>query len=103
MSTHPRVFARPLRAEQAIGRVETWLAHPNVRVIREPDEHWRLLEQILENVGTMGNLCIDAHLASLAVAHGATLVSCDAEFGRFAMLRLESPLASKRSRGSGRG
>jgi hypothetical protein len=96
VSTHPRIFPRPLRAEQAIRRVDAWLAHPNVRVIREPQDHWRLLGQLLAEVGTMGNLCTDAHLASLAIAHGATLVSCDAEFARFTALRRESPIAPKR-------
>ena len=28
----------------------------------------------------------------LAIAHGATLVSCDADFGRFAKLRWENPV-----------
>ena len=34
---------------------------------------------------------MDAHLAALAISHGATLVSCDADFGRFRHLRWEDP------------
>ena len=34
----------------------------------------------------------DAHLAALALTHGATLASCDADFSRFRSLRWENPL-----------
>jgi toxin-antitoxin system PIN domain toxin len=93
LSTHPRVFPRPLDAEQATGRVDAWLAHPNVKIVRENDEQWRLLKSQLDETGTAGNLTTDAHLASLAIAHGATLVSCDTDFGRFTKLRWENPLS----------
>jgi len=92
LSTHPRVFPSPLDAGQAADRVEAWLAHPNVKIVRETDEQWRLLKSQLDETGTAGNLTTDAHLASLAIAHGATLVSCDTDFGRFAKLRWENPL-----------
>ena len=34
-----------------------------------------------------------AELKRLAIAHGATLVSCDSDFARFAALRWENPAA----------
>jgi toxin-antitoxin system PIN domain toxin len=94
LSTHPRVFPGPLDAGQAIDRVDAWIAHPNVKIVRETDEQWRLLKSALDETGTAGNLTTDAHLASLAIAHGATLVSCDTDFGRFAKLRWENPLSN---------
>lgn len=97
LSTHPRVFPRPLDPDRAIRRVDGWLSHPGVRTLGELDDHWRLLRELLRDTGTAGNLTTDAHLASLAMAHGATLVSCDADFGRFARLRWETPLALPRS------
>jgi toxin-antitoxin system PIN domain toxin len=93
LSTHPRVFPSPLDADQATDRVDAWLAHPNVKIVRETDEQWRLLKSQLDETGTAGNLTTDAHLASLAITHGATLVSCDTDFGRFAKLRWENPLS----------
>lgn len=39
------------------------------------------------------NLTTDAHLAALAIEHGATLVSADRDFGRFPHLRWHNPLA----------
>jgi toxin-antitoxin system PIN domain toxin len=97
LATSARVFAQPLSIDQALGRAETWLAHPNVRLVRETDGHWRILKELLSQTGTAGNLTTDAHLAALAISHGATLASCDADFGRFPHLRWENP-AAERSR-----
>jgi toxin-antitoxin system PIN domain toxin len=94
LATHPRISPRPLDAAQAIDRVDAWLAHPNVRIVTETGEQWRLLKSQLDATGTAGNLPTDAHLASLAIAHGATLVSCDTDFGRFAKLPWVNPLSA---------
>jgi hypothetical protein len=93
LSTSPRVFPHPLSAEQAIERVDAWLSHPRTKILLESEEQWGILRNLLERTGTAGNLTTDAHLASLAIAYGATLVSCDAEFGRFQQLRWLNPLA----------
>lgn len=92
--TSPRVFANPLTPGQALERVDAWLAHENTRLVSETDEQWGILRAFLHETGTSGNLTTDAHLASLAIAQGATLVSCDTDFGRFAKLRWENPIAA---------
>ena len=43
--------------------------------------------------GTAGNLTTDAHLAALAIEHGAELCSTDADFARFKLLRRTNPLS----------
>jgi hypothetical protein len=43
-------------------------------------------------VGTGGNLTTDAHLAALALEHGAELCSCDGDCARFPGLRWINPL-----------
>ena len=100
IATHPRAFARPLEPEQALAVVAAWLGHPNVRVVTETDTHWDILRSLLVATGTAGNLTTDAHLAALAIARGAWLVSCDADFARFPHLRWENPCdpAAGRSR-----
>lgn len=40
--------------------------------------------------GTAANLTTDAHLAALAIEHGATLASFDRDFERFAGLDFEA-------------
>jgi len=93
VATHPRVFSRPLDPSDACERIDAWLANPNVRIAHEGDDHWRLLRELLDRTGTAGNLTTDAHLASLAIVHGATLVSSDSDFARFPALRWENPVA----------
>jgi toxin-antitoxin system PIN domain toxin len=94
LATNPRVFPRPLAPDAATAKLDTWLALDNVRVVREKDNHWETLRSLLALTGTAGNLTTDAHLAALAVTHGAVLVSCDADFARFKGVRWENPLRS---------
>lgn len=91
LATNPYVFPRPLRSEVAVARVDAWLASGSVRVVREKDEHWEILRSLLGDTGTAANLTTDAHLAALAISHGAVLVSYDNDFSRFKSLRWESP------------
>jgi predicted nucleic acid-binding protein len=59
-----------------------------------PAARWDALRLLIEEAGTAGNLTSDAHLAALAVAHGAVLVSFDGDFERFKGLRWSRPEAS---------
>jgi uncharacterized protein len=93
LSTNAKVFARPLTPEESLERVDAWLGHPNVRVVRESERHWEVLRQLLEQSGCSGNLTTDAYLAALAISQGGTLASCDTDFARFAGLGWENPLA----------
>ena len=93
LATNAQVFPQPLSPEQAMDRVEAWVTHPKTRLVVETEEHWRILQELLEETGTAGNLTTDAHLAALAISHGASLVSCDADFGRFRHLRWKNPVS----------
>jgi hypothetical protein len=48
---------------------------------------------LLGPLGTAGNLVADAHLAAVALQHGAELCSCDGDFSRFEGVRWVNPLA----------
>ena len=54
--------------------------------------HASVLRELLEPLGTAGNLTTDAHLAALAIEHGAELCSTDGDFSRFAGLRWANPI-----------
>jgi len=90
--TDPRVFTRPLDAEQALAVVEAWSAPPHVIPVEPTQRHLAILRGLLDVTGTAGGLVTDAHLAALAIEHGATLCSADADFGRFPGLRWRNPL-----------
>lgn len=92
VSTNPRIFPDPLPSEDAIAQLDTWLALDVVSLVTETGEQWPMLRALLADAGVAGNLAADAHLAALAVTHGATLVSCDGDFARFGRLRWENPL-----------
>jgi toxin-antitoxin system PIN domain toxin len=92
ISTNQRVSESPLTVREALNIVDGWLARPNVIVARPTDRHVAVLRELLVPLGVGGNLTTDAHLAALAIEHGAELVSCDADFSRFAGLRWRDPL-----------
>jgi uncharacterized protein len=95
LSTNPRVFERALSVDRAFDVVDRWLGQPCAVIAHPGDRHQAIVRQLLGPLGTAGNLVSDAHLAALAVEHGAELNSCDADFSRFAGLRWVNPLDSR--------
>ncbi len=93
LSTNPRVFDEPLQPGEAFDLVDEWLGQPPSTVVHPTDRHAAVLREILEPLGTAGNLTTDAHLAAMAIEHGAELCSSDSDFSRFAGLRWLDPLA----------
>jgi toxin-antitoxin system PIN domain toxin len=87
IGTSAAAFARPLTFEDAAGVVELWLAQPPAIVIEPTGRHLGLLRGLLAESGTAANLVNDAHLAALALEHGAEIVSFDHDFRRFAGVR----------------
>jgi uncharacterized protein len=92
LSTRSAVVERPLDASAAIELVQSWLDQPCVTVLNPTERHAAVLRELLPPLGTAGNLTTDAHLAALAIEHGALLCSCDTDFARFAGLRWIDPL-----------
>ncbi|MBL8777695.1 MAG: type II toxin-antitoxin system VapC family toxin [Acidimicrobiales bacterium] len=94
ITTNPRIVASPLAPRQAIDLVREWHGRPNVTVPQPTARHLDLLTELLEATGVGGNLVTDAHLAALAIEHGADLVSYDTDFSRFPGLVWQSPAAA---------
>jgi hypothetical protein len=94
ISTHPRIFERPLKIEKAVAYLDEWLTVHGVRPISPTPQHWDILRPLLLQNGTGGNLTSDAHLAALTIEHGGTLYSADNDFKRFSGLIHINPLAS---------
>lgn len=92
LSTRAVVFSAPLTPDEALDIVDGWLAQPPVTVVHPGRRHPSVLRELLQTVGTAGNLVTDAHLAALAVEHGAELCSTDADFSRFPGVRWVDPL-----------
>lgn len=92
LTTNPRVLLEPLSAQVAVGIVRSWRDHPTVTVPEPTDRHLDVLEHLLDATGVGGNLVADAHIAALAIEHGATLCSVDRDFARFPGLNWTNPL-----------
>ena len=91
--TSTRIFARPEPIESAWRQVEEWLSAKPAWVPTPTERHAEVLGELIRAGGIEGNLVPDAHLAALAIEHGLTLYSTDADFARFHDLRWENPLA----------
>jgi len=92
ISTHPRIFTRPLKIREAIEVVDGWLAQPNTAIISPADGHWEHLKSMLLSGNTGGNLTTDAHIAALAADYGLVIHSNDADFARFPDVKCVNPL-----------
>jgi uncharacterized protein len=92
LTTSRRMYRTPLPVEVALNTVGTWLAHPSVTLVHPGAKHFSILRELLIAVGMGGNLTSDAHLAALAIEHGAELCSSDYDFGRFPRLNWSNPL-----------
>lgn len=91
ISTNSSAFPSPMTVADAVGQVETWLGAPAAVVAQPTARHAGVLGGLLREVGTAGNLSTDAHLAALAIEHGAEVVSYDRDFARFAGVRHRLP------------
>jgi len=95
ITTKQAIFLRPFQADEILDVVDGWTAQPNTVVIHPSDRHATVLRNLLVPVGTAGNLTVDAHLAALAIEHGAELCSADSDFARFPGLRWSNPLVPR--------
>jgi toxin-antitoxin system PIN domain toxin len=92
ISTNPRIYEQPLTINEALDLIDGWLAQPVARVIEPTSRHSTVVRELLAPLGAGGNLVSDAHLAALAIEHGAELCSRDNDFARFSGVRWVDPL-----------
>ena len=90
--TNGRIMPAPLAPDVAIEMVDDWLQQPPSTTIVPSQQHWSIFKEILMPLGTAANLTSDAHLAALAIEHGARLYSSDNDFSRFQSLRWINPI-----------
>lgn len=98
LTTRSGLFQRPLAVDEAFDLLDIWLRRPSVTVPEPGARHLQTMRDLVLPLGTGGNLTSDAHLAALAIEHGAELCSADSDFGRFGRLRWRNPLVDRKSR-----
>ena len=92
ITTSPRPLDHPFSIAEAVEIVAGWLERPTVALVHPGERHWGILRSLLEEGQAPGPLVMDAHLAALAIEHGATLATTDKDFTRFPGLRVFNPL-----------
>ena len=91
--TNGRIMPRPLLSDTAAEIIDEWLGQPSAVLVIPTDKHWSILKELILHLGTAANLTSDAHLAALAIEHGARLYSTDNDFSRFPNVRWTNPVA----------
>jgi uncharacterized protein len=92
ITTNRHIFAQAFVMAEAESIVAEWMAHPSVTIVPAGERHWEILSRMLLEGQAGSELVSDAHLAALAIEHGATLCTTDRDFARFPGLRWQNPL-----------
>ena len=92
ITTNPRIFPKPFSTSEALEMVGRLLKSSGTIILQPGLEHFSLLKRIVAESAVGGAMLMDAHLAALAIEHGATLASNDRDFRRFDGLKLINPL-----------
>jgi toxin-antitoxin system PIN domain toxin len=98
VTTHPRVFRRPLAAGQALDFLEPLLSSDVVTIIGPTSRHESLLRTTIREAGRpSGNLFHDLHTAVIMREHGISeIMTADADFRKFSFLVVTDPVHSSR-------
>lgn len=92
IASNPVVFRQPVTPAAAWQVAREWFRRDNVWIPTSGALHGEIFESLLAAARVTSRMVPDAHLAALAIEHGLTLCSTDADFARFAGLRWINPL-----------
>ena len=95
--TNPRIFSEPTDLATAIAFVEGLAAQPTCVPVAAGARHWQIFRDVLHAADARANLVPDAHLAAIAIEHGATVATRDRGFARFSGVRWLDPLDERPS------
>jgi len=91
ISTHPRIFARPTRLEDALAFGAVLLTQPHCQVVQPGPRHWTIFTALCREANAQGNLVQDAWFAALAIESGCEWITADRDYARFEGLRWRTP------------
>lgn len=94
--THPNVFKKPMKFENAEENVLLFLSLPQVEVLSEERNFFEVYRDLTAEVGQVtGNLVHDAHIAALMLQHGVKKIyTLDKQFRVFGFLEVINPFGS---------
>jgi len=89
--THPRIFSRSSKIEDAFEFSRALLSQPNATVIAPGERHWSIFESLCQTSRATGNLAQDAWFAALAIESGCEWITTDRDYARFEGLNWRAP------------
>jgi uncharacterized protein len=92
--TNPRIYATPTPLREAIRFLDGLFEQLTCVAVAAGPRHWEIVRQVIVDADARGNLVPDAHLAAMAIEHGATVATRDRGFARFARVRWLDPLVA---------
>jgi toxin-antitoxin system PIN domain toxin len=94
VSTHPRVFGKPLTSAQALSFLRPFLESPRFSMLVAGPRHWATLGQVLaEERRASGNLFFDLRTVVLMREHGLRRIyTADTDFLRFRSVEVVNPV-----------
>jgi toxin-antitoxin system PIN domain toxin len=103
VSTHARVFSKPLSWKEALSFLRPFLESPAFTILSAGEKHWRHLEDILEKlIHPSGNLFFDTRTAVLLREHGIReIFTTDTDFLQFPDIEVINPLRPRDVPGTG--
>ena len=89
LTTHPRVFSKPLKLEDAISVLDKFFKDFSVLVLEESQDWWHDLIKVSEKVsGLRGNDIFDARIALCLKHNGVkTIASFDSDFEKYKFVK----------------
>jgi len=92
IGTNPHIRKDAFTIQEAAAIVSGWLDRPTVTLLNPGERHWEILRDLMAKGQARGPLVTDAHLAVLAIEHGAALATTDCDFARFPGLKFFNPI-----------
>jgi len=94
VSTHAKVFERPLTWEEAFRFIKPFLASHRFDILVARQDHWTILEKVLgELMHPAGNLFFDIRTAALMREYGVReIYTADTDFLQFKDIKVINPL-----------
>src|SRR6266705_2066568 len=95
VSTHGRVFPKPLKPKQALAFVASLATLEEVAILTPTDRHLAVLDGVVGELNHPGgNLFHDIHTATLMREYGVPeIVTADTDFLQFSFLKVSNPLS----------
>lgn len=81
--THPSYRPYPTPLIQAVSVIDSLISVPSCVSLEPGDNHWSLVRRFCLETTSEGKLVGDAQHAAVAMEHGCTWVTRDADFDRF--------------------